>query len=890
MIKNLKIKKDVVWLIVTIGITLLGIILVYELWNKDFNVPIVYNGDGVGAVFTINNFLNGKEFWKFDNIAAPYGETVLSQDYFLSIFIIKVLALFSRNTGVVVNLYWLLTYILTAATMYFLLRKIEICPEIAMLGAVVYDFLPYHYFRLQHFWLMGCYLIPLAVWLIVDMMDAHLFELENGNKINILQFIKSRKFIVDLIFCILIGFGGIYYAVFTVVLLVCVGLYRAIECKKISYIFLMIIFSVIIALPVILFYLIPMIKMNYSAFSASAGTRNITQIDTFGLKLCLLLFPIPGHRLSVLSDFTTNFFNTMGGNTEAYIVQMGAVMSLGLIISVFSLFCTKIWGKGYEKIVQYGRVNIIIILISVVGGLDTFIAIFVSSTIRCYNRMVVFIAVFSMMCICVLLNQVYENGKIKMYMKYIITIFIIIFAIWDQTSSNFAKYEQYNLRSQEYDNLYVDNKIEYYNNKLFIDNIIEKLDSDQMVYLMPFKSEWSPDRLSFNKKKAVIASYDTNWSFSVENIEYQNYMRNLEDKEINVFLDTLSIMGFSGIVIDRNGYSSDKEFEEKIFELEQYISAKPLVDESGLLYFYDTKQYKKDLLSKYTESEINKIYNGLEASIYSTGGSLMNKNLEVTDEIKNDKLTKSLHLQIGQTQYGPYIELEKGYYEIAILGNNLINANVWVTAQSGEIQIPIEIIEHSDSCIRYKFRLSSPQHDVEFLMVNETQEMIINEYYYNRYESEKSFEKYKDSIKDIILFKQHIDNNNFYSKILFNKLWISDTAYVASENILFIEKGILQYGPYISLEPGEYRVIIQGEKLAGGEIKATYSAGKETIEITEIGRTNNSLVYGFNLDKKVDLVEFLLINSESDMVIDEYGYERSEIGKFPKSESVLSIE
>ena len=149
-------QKEVIALVVNIIITLIAVVIVFQLWNKDINVPISYQNDGLGAVATVKGMIEGEGIWHRSYWSAPMEEDNYMVDYILPLMIIRVIILFVKDAAVVINIFWILTYILTAITTYLFLRKLGIRYSIAIFGSIIYNFLPYHYMRIEHFWLCGC--------------------------------------------------------------------------------------------------------------------------------------------------------------------------------------------------------------------------------------------------------------------------------------------------------------------------------------------------------------------------------------------------------------------------------------------------------------------------------------------------------------------------------------------------------------------------------------------------------------------------------------------------------------------------------------------------------------------------------------------------------------
>src|SRR5262249_50062665 len=82
--------------------------------------------------------------------------------------VLRFLSLFSSHPALLVNLYFVLTFPLTAVAGMAALRSMKLPYGLALLGGVLYAFLPYHFWRGEsHLVLAGYYLVPLAIMVIV---------------------------------------------------------------------------------------------------------------------------------------------------------------------------------------------------------------------------------------------------------------------------------------------------------------------------------------------------------------------------------------------------------------------------------------------------------------------------------------------------------------------------------------------------------------------------------------------------------------------------------------------------------------------------------------------------------------------------------------------------
>ena len=77
-----------------------------------------------------------------------------------------------------------------------------------------------------------------------------------------------------------------------------------------------------------------------------------------------------------------------------------------------------------------------------------------------------------------------------------------------------------------------------------------------------------------------------------------------------------------------------------------------------------------------------------------------------------------ISLEPGQLQYGPYIQLEPGRYQVEIAGENLLGADVRVTHDAGKGKIAISNVTRAETGVRYEFTLDRGAENVEFLLEN----------------------------------------------------------------------------------------------------------------------------------------------------------------------------
>ena len=192
----------------------------------------------------------------------------------------------------------------------------------------------------------------------------------------------------------------------------------------------------------------------------------------------------------------------------------------------------------------------------------------------------------------------------------------------------------------------------------------------------------------------------------------------------------------------------------------------------------------------------------------------------------------------GQLQYGPYIALKEGMWQVYVEGNNLETASYHVTADCGKTTIPVYLIEQKNDHLIYYFEIDKEMESVEFLVgcPDDTTISI------NRVLLSKSDEEMKVQYKDKTIFCA--------TDLLSEGILVDDRIELSG--------GQKQYGPYIPLQAGIWEVRVDGEGLDKAKYYATANSGVDVLPIETISVASNCIVYRLKLEEDMKDVEFLV--------------------------------
>jgi len=499
--------------------------------------------------------------------------------FFSDFLYIKFLSVFSSDSIVIFNLYYISTYFLNAFVMYWVLRRFRINIYLAISIGVLFTFLPFHYVRLGHVFYSGYFFIPLWIYYLLLLTNKKPLFFKRKVGESKYKFDWSKRNMVVILVLLISSTWNFYYTFFFAFLIGFVLISNFIYKNSKHHIFSTLIFLSLSVSP----FLANMAP--YKAYEIDngknfqVGQRIPIESEVFGLKLTHLLFPVDGHRNSALSSLKESYnesndillkIPSNGGN-------LGIIGSAGFLFLVSILLYRKAISNTIVRLSQF---NIILFLLSTIGGFSAIIAFTVTSQIRAYNRVSVFIATLSLLAVALLCNKYIKTSRNRKTV-FLILLLVFVIGIFDQIP------EKHQLK------IHQDSKKEYLSDRNFIYTIESQFDTDkQNVLIAQYPYMTYPESGGINNMKdyehiqGYIHSDKLHWSFgAIRGREADAWWKDLTKKTIKEQVLILQEAGFSGIMINRNGYKDNgQSLEDKITNL---TGDKPIVSDNKVLSFFE---------------------------------------------------------------------------------------------------------------------------------------------------------------------------------------------------------------------------------------------------------------------------------------------------------------
>jgi hypothetical protein len=393
--RHLSARREAAFAAAAAALASLGATIFLRLWDADVRVPFSYSGDGTLNLTLIKTVMERGWFYENPRLGAPSGQElydypVLSGDG-LHVVFFWLAGLFTDDPSLVMNVFFVLTFPVTAVVTYLVLRRLAVGPEVAVVIAVLYTLTPYHFMRGEvHLFLAAYYVVPIGAYLALSVLDGRVrIGLATG----------------ALAALVALASGSFYYSAFTVLLVAVAAVLRFFAARD-RRAFLPAGFVVGVILAVSLVQLAPTIVYRVAnGTNEEVAKRYWFESENYSLRLTQLLLPVEGHRIDALASRKAEYTEQIPQN-EGRAATLGIVASVGFLwlLAVVLLAVVGAWPGVIARYRGIAALTLAAVLVGTTGGLATLLAV-VWPQIRAWNRLSIFIAFFALLAVGLLLES-----------------------------------------------------------------------------------------------------------------------------------------------------------------------------------------------------------------------------------------------------------------------------------------------------------------------------------------------------------------------------------------------------------------------------------------------------------------------------------------------------
>lgn len=521
--------------------------------SPELITPFSYDGDGMAYLWNVHRAIEGAWYFENHRTGFPFGSNHL--DYPTSdtgsYLAIKLLGWVIPSASAALNLYYLLGFSLCAVTSYLVARTVKVSISFAVAIALIYTFTSFHFGRVGHLFFTWYFVVPLFFYVGFRLLSEKTVFLDTSH-----QF--KSKLINAFALAALASFG-IYYSFFgCLVIVFCTGIAFCLH-RSWKYVFEGLLTVSFVVFGVLLNVLPSLLNIFTHGANREGVNRLAAESELYALKITQLLLPRGDHRLDAFFEFTNRYNSAFPLITENISASLGLVGSIGFVLLLgfaFSLPFSQRKDKSSHSHLTLQVLAILcigLVLMGTVGGISSLFSLLVSSAIRSWNRISIFIAFISVLA-CLLAVDLWVGKFIKARFAKTaacaIAASLALLGIWDQTAKPCHTCQLAN------QNL-------YQNDRAFIRTVESSLPKSAAIYQLPYATYPENGAVnamgSYDPARGHLHSGHLNWSFGgMRGREGDWFYRKLAQLPISEQVAVVAAMGFSGVYIDRRGYLSVK--------------------------------------------------------------------------------------------------------------------------------------------------------------------------------------------------------------------------------------------------------------------------------------------------------------------------------------------
>ncbi|MEP7113033.1 MAG: hypothetical protein ABI862_07195 [Ilumatobacteraceae bacterium] len=568
-----------------------------RLWRAAWREPWVRGSDADFYLMLARGLGQHGSYLHNANLGWPFGQDLADLPHGsdnLHLLALRLFAVLTGGPGAAVNAFFIATFAAVAFTSHLVLRRLGFSRLASGVGAFVYAFAPYHFLRGEgHLLLSGYELVPVGVLLALELLDEPLPLLRADGRRGV--DLRSRRTWLVVVAAIALASTGPYYFVFSMMLVGLAAGFHAVSGGR---------WRPVAASAIIIAIGVAAFAVNVSPSllndlehgrNTAVAQRSPFETETYGLKIFQLFVPREGHRIDVLSRAsnktlgTEAFFQSESGQQLGL---LGALSLVAMLIIAGRRLASRrrdSWlGDADEQLIsRLTLFALCCILIGASGGISFLVSAVGLREIRAWNRISIVIA----WCAVVVLVMAIDRGGSWLRRRWAsrsrharfapaaVAVLVVIVAFVDQGGNDAPAYPAIHAK--------------YSSDSNFFAAVHDRLGAGAAVFNLPYQPfPEAPPRGQigeFDEAVGFIFQPTLNWSFGSMRGRHPDYPKVLETQPTTEWMTSIAAIGFTGVVLDRAGYT-DAERANEESEIAE-LAGPLLVSADGRYSFYDLRAF-----------------------------------------------------------------------------------------------------------------------------------------------------------------------------------------------------------------------------------------------------------------------------------------------------------
>ena len=572
-------------------VALLAAAIVLQLWNASVGLPLAYGGDGLWVQQSVKAMLDHGWLLTNPDLAAPFGQQL--HDFTgalgdnLHFAVIKAMGVVSQDPVKLVNGYFLLGFVLCAASACLVMRRLGVSRPAAVVAAVLFSLLPAHVGGGLGRIMLGAYWsIPLTALLVMRVFAGEpLFARRTA--VGRLPRWASGRSLTTAALCFLIAGTGLYYALFSVILLILAALAVALTRGDLRAaggggLAALLVLSIFVA------HVSPgLLYTQRNGKNEMLGDRTPLQSSQYATNLSLLVLPAIGHRWEPADRLARELEGAkpFPGANENALSALGLVASLGFV-GLLLVVVVPGARRARERTGPAAATALLAFLLGTTGGIGLLVALLVTPDLRGWGRIAPLIGFLGLLGAAMaydgLRARTRSRGALRRVGLPALLALALVGGVADQTTQNMVPH--YDLVASEYTS-----------DARFVDDIERRLPAGSSVLQLPAVAFPESGKLQamddYSHMRGPLHADDLRFSYGgVKGRRAGAWAMRVSAMPLARGLRLYAAAGFDGIWIDRRGYGDQGTDVEREMRA-RLPGVRPLVSGDGWLAFYSLVDY-----------------------------------------------------------------------------------------------------------------------------------------------------------------------------------------------------------------------------------------------------------------------------------------------------------
>ena len=520
-----------------------------KIWQWRPRDPVNLKGDSPFVLAQLKDLLDHGWYGSNPDLGAPFRQDASWFPHAdqLHLFLTgKVIGLFSDNPFTVSAVYFFLGFPLAALSMYWLARQRHLGRLGSVVAGVLFSVLPGHQTMFQHLWLASYWVVPLGVWLVLRVaMGDPLFRLKVDWR-DPVERGSALPLNLTTAFCVLcVGLGGIYYSTFTLLLLAAVLVVRLVATRDSRSVARSALLPVTIGAVSLAAVVSIAAGQDKSTLVTAPGLRGSWESEMYAGKLMDLILPWIHHRVDALQYLTFAYNSRTTPSPEepalGFIALAGVV---ALLVIMLSTLVPRRVKTIRPELGMLGALTLVALSFYSIGGLGSFVALFVTPQIRTWSRLFIVIALLGLLAVGHWVSVLSRRNRT---LGMVIAAALLLIGVLDQT--NPAMVPHYQAMRNEIADL-----------TTFSQRIESEVGPGCSVFQLPVvpypENPPVQDMEIYEHLRPYLVSSSLRWSYGAfDGTSLADWQLALPQNSTAALVDDVVAAGFCAIEVDRAGFA-----------------------------------------------------------------------------------------------------------------------------------------------------------------------------------------------------------------------------------------------------------------------------------------------------------------------------------------------